>query len=332
MKIRAAKVTGEKQVAEVELEIGEPQLNQVLIKVLACGICSTEMAVYNGKTIGVEGVSFHYKSYPANLGHEAVGFVEDVGPHVKNLKAGDLVSGLTYTGCGFAEYILEPEDMLIKINLKNSKKHHFYIMEPLMGTTNILHQMDICFGDTIAIVGDGFMSMLLVSAISKYPLNQLIVVGHHDWRLDLIKKYGATCVINSASENAWERIMDITNGRGVDISVEYAGSKDALRLAASICKAKVRAKLVLASAYSNDTPFIIANYLQNRAPVITAAYPHQSFNKEKDLERALWGLENDIYPMKELLTHEFNFSNVQKSFEISASRQQGYIKGIFLPE
>jgi len=332
MRIKAAKVTGLKKVEQVDINLGKPKDNEVLIKVHACGICSTEMAVFNGTTIGVEGVSFHYKSYPANLGHEVVGYVEEVGHCVKKLKVGDCVSGLTYSGCGFAEYIMEPKDVLIKISETDASKHHLYIMEPLMGTTNILHQINICFGDTVTIIGDGFMSMLLVRALAKYPLNELIVVGHHDWRLELIKKYGATCTINSINDNAWQKIMDITNGNGVDISVEYGSSVDALRLAASICKPKVRAKLVMASAYSNDMPFIVANYLQNRAPVITPAYPHHSFNKEKDLARALWGMENGIYPMEELITHQFNFSNINDAFEISARREKGYIKGLFFPE
>ena len=49
------------------------------------------MAVFKGETIGVEGCSFHYKSYPANLGHEVVGYVEDLGPKVLNFRKGDLV-------------------------------------------------------------------------------------------------------------------------------------------------------------------------------------------------------------------------------------------------
>lgn len=331
MKIKTAKVTSKHVVEIVETELSRVDDNKVLIRVLRCGICSTEMAVFNGETIGVEGCSFHYKDYPANLGHEAVGYVEEVGPKVRNLAVGDLVAGLTYSGCGFAEYIIEPEDMLIKIDDSDSNNHHTYILEPLMATTNIIHQLNISFGDTIAIIGDGFMSMLLVSALSKYPIEQLIVVGHHDWRLNTIEKYGASKIINAKKDDPREIIFDVTKGEGVDISVEYAGNSKALALSASICKPKIRSQLVMASAYSNDMPFIISNYLQNRAPIIVPAYPHTSFDKKKDMERALWGMQEGIYPMNEMVTHSFCFDNIQSAFEMSQARVTGFIKGVFSP-
>lgn len=332
MKIKTAKVVEKHKVDIVESELQPLQDNQVLIKVLACGICSTEMAVFNGDTIGVEGCSFHYKSYPANLGHEAVGYVEEVGPKVRNIKAGDAVTGMTYSGCCFADYIVEPEDMLIKINDTNKDNHHKYILEPLMATTNIIHQLKISYGDNVAIIGDGYMAMILVAALSHYPLNNLIVTGHHDWRLGLMQKYGATKVINSKKENAWEIINDLTNGSGVDISIEYAGNTNALTLSASICKPKVRSQLVMASSYSNDMPFIIANYLQNRAPILVPAYPHTSLNKTKDMERAMWALEKGIFPIDELHTHVFGYNNIQNAFELSQARAEGFIKGTFFPK
>ena len=109
---------------------------------------------------------------------------------------------MTYSGCGLAEFVIEPEDMLIKIDQVTKGKEHLYILEPFMATTNIIHQLKISFGDSVAIVGDGFMSMLLVCMLSRYPLKNLIVVGHHDWRLDLTKRLGASVTINSLKENA----------------------------------------------------------------------------------------------------------------------------------
>lgn len=332
MIIKTAKVTGKEKIEVVETELPILKDNNILIKVLACGICSTEMAVFKGETIGVEGCSFHYKSYPANLGHEVVGYVEDLGPKVLNFRKGDLVSGLTYSGCGLAEFVIEPEDMLIKIDQVTKGKEHLYILEPFMATTNIIHQLKISFGDSVAIVGDGFMSMLLVCMLSRYPLKNLIVVGHHDWRLDLIKRFGASTTINSLKENAREIITEVTDGSGVDISVEYAGSRDALILSASICKAKVRSQLVLGSSYSNETPFVIANYLQNRAPILVPAYPHTSKNKKKDMERALWAIQNSIFPLEKLLSHKFNFSDIELAFSKNLKREKGFIKGLFIPK
>jgi threonine dehydrogenase-like Zn-dependent dehydrogenase len=331
MKTLAAKVTKPKTIETMEISLPDLGKDDVLIEVLSCGVCSTEMAVYEGKTIGVHGVSFHYKSFPADLGHEVVGYVIEKGSNVSKFKIDDCVTGLTYSGCGFAKHFVENQNSLIKINEIEKNKHHLCIGEPLMATVNIINQISPIFGDTVSIIGDGFMSLLLIAGLSKFPLDNLIVVGHHDSRLKMASKLGATKIINSKHEDPWKSIMEITSNNGVDSSVEYAGNPDSLRLSASVCKAKQQAKLVLAASYPNDMPFTISNYLQNRAPVITPAYPHHSKNKSLDLARGIWGLSKGIFPMSELITHKYSLENAQKAFEDNKTKEGNYIKGIIMP-
>lgn len=315
----------------IEEEIPKLKENQVLIKVLSCGVCATELSIFDGKNIDTPGTSFRYKSYPARLGHEVVGYVEKVGENVLNFEIGDCVTGLTYSGCGFAKYFVEDSEFLIKVPIKDNKKHYLCFAEPLMATTNLVNQINPEFGDSVCIVGDGYMSLLLISSLSKFPLKNLIVVGHHDNRLSLAKKYGATQIINSKNEDAWKNIMDLTSNEGVDVSVEYAGSSESMQLSASICKPKQRAKLALASSYSVDTPFIISNYLQNRAPILIPSYPNQSKNKIKDLERSIWGLSQNIFSLNELITHKYSLNNIAEAFYDCQNKKSEYIKGIVFP-
>jgi len=315
----------------VTRDIPVPTNQQVLIKVEACGVCSSEIPIYDGSLVGTAGVSFRYANYPSALGHEVVGIVQEVGDEVKGLKVGDKVTGLTYSGCGFAEYFVEQENMLFKIPETYKLPLKYAIGEPLVATINILRQMSYEFADTILIVGDGYMSLLLMAALKKSMNKQLIVVGHHDSRLALALRYGASSIINAKKNNAWQMIMDLTNGEGVDIAVEYAGTAKSLELAASVCKAKVRAKLVLAAAYNNDMPFTIGNYLQNRAPIVIPAYPNQSTDKQYDMERAMWALGEGIFPVEELISHEYNLTEVTSAFEDCINRSSGYVKGIIVP-
>lgn len=331
MKTLSALLTNPKTFELAEVELDPLKKNEILIDVLACGICSTELAAYDGSIIGTPGVSFRYKSFPAYLGHEVVGYVLEKGSEVERFDIGDCVTGLTYSGCGFSKHFIEKEDALVKVPDHNKNKQKLYIGEPLMATTNILNQINITFGDTAVVVGDGFMSLLLISALSKYPLEHLIVVGHHDARLKLASKYGATTTINSKIENAWKSIMEITYEQGADISIDYGGNSESLKLAASIAKPKQRSKLILASSYSNEMPFSIGNYLQNRAPILIPAYPNQSPNKMKDLTRGLWGLASGLFPMEELMTHEYKLEEITNAFEDCITRKNGYIKGIILP-
>lgn len=330
MKFKSVKVTGKKKIEIVENSIDNIQDDEVLIKVISCGICSTERAVYEGTTIGVEGVSFHYKEYPADLGHEAVGEVIETGKKIHHLKKGDIVSGMTYQSSCFSEFICEKEIDLIKLPEKLEINPKYMVLEPVVGTVNILHQLNIRIGDDVCVIGDGFMSLVLIECLSKYPLNSITVVGHHDYRLELAKKRGATKIINSKNEENLKSILfNETKNKGFDIVVEYAGSTNAMALAASVTKPKCRSQLVLASAYSNDTPFIISNYLQNRAPIIVPAYPHQSKNKILDLERSIWTIQNINY--RDLITHEYDFKNIFDCFDDQSKKKNNFIKGIFLP-
>jgi len=329
MKVKAAKLVAPRKFELAEIKLPPLADDEILIEIVACGICTTELSIYDGVLIGTPGVSFRYKGYPANLGHEVVGKIVDIGKAVINLEIGDSVTGMTYSGCGFAQYMIEKANQLVKIPkgivLENA------LGEPLMSVVNILRQVAPNFGDDILVVGDGFMSLLTVAGLSHYPISNLVVVGHHKNRLSLAKKFGATTIINSKASNAWKKVMTLTGKKGVEISIDLAGTPAALRLTASLCKAKSRAKLVLAASYNNDMPITIGNYMQNRAPILVPAYPNHSLNKIDDVKRGLWALSKGIFPMEQLITHRFKLSELNQAMEIARTRSNDYIKGIVLP-
>jgi L-iditol 2-dehydrogenase len=125
--------------------------------------------------------------------------------------------------------------------------------------------------------------------------------------------------------------MELTEEKGAEVSIDLAGTPAALRLAASVCKAKSRARLVLAATYSNEMPITVGNYLQNRAPILVVAYPNQSLTQIDDVRRGLWALSRGIFPMDQLVTHRFKLSDLNEAMEVVRARKDGYIKGIVLP-
>ena len=104
--------------------------DEVIIKVVSCGLCSSEFPVINGETEGQPGVSYRYKSYPCNLGHEVSGIIFEVGKSVRNFQLGDRVTGLAYYGSGFSDYVIAPQEMLIKI--PKDMPIEFALGEPVM--------------------------------------------------------------------------------------------------------------------------------------------------------------------------------------------------------
>ena len=323
---RLAQLVSPRKFEFVESQIDSIEEDDVLIEVISCGICSSEMPIYTGDLIGTPGVSFRYKEYPAKLGHEVVGRVVDIGSKVTRFKISDIVTGLTYSGAGFAKFFVEKESMLHSIN--GFEQPEYILGEPLMATVNILNNINFEFGDSVSVIGEGCMSLLLISALRHYPLDKVFIFGHHEFKLDIIRSFGFEHVVNSKKQDPWQYVMDHTDGLGVNVSIEYAGNTDALRLAASITKAKVRSKLVLASSYDNSMPFTICNYLQNRAPVIIPAYPNQSKDKFKDLSLGIWAYEKKIIEIKPLITHEFSLDSLGDAYSYITDNRDKYIKGI----
>ncbi len=183
MKIRSAVLTGPRRVEIIEEEAPALCVGEVMVEVVASGICTSELPVYKGEAQGMAGVSFRYAKYPCSLGHEVSGVVVDTGLGVESLKLGDRVTGVAYRGSGFATHVIEGEGLFVKA--PDSVPLEYALGEPLMAVTNIVRMAEPEFGDFVMIVGDGFMSLLTVAALSRYPLKELVVVGHHDSRLAL---------------------------------------------------------------------------------------------------------------------------------------------------
>jgi len=340
MKIVEALLVAPKRIELAEKEVGRLLDDEVLVEVVSCGVCSSEVPVYQGETEGVQGVSFRYAKYPCYLGHEIAGLVVDAGPAVKSLMPGDRVTGVAYRGSGFATHVVDSEKMFVKVPASIPLEHA--LGEPLMAVVNIVRISQPDFGDFVFIVGDGFMSLLTVAAICQYALKSLVVAGHHDNRLALAKEFGATHIINTKNEDAYWEVRRLADGDthnpkvtlwlgGVDIAFDFAGKMSTLQLCASLCKPKQHAKLMMPSFYGSE-PFTIGHYLMNRAPSLIVCHPSHSRNVMDDLRRAMWALEDGIFPIGRLITHVFTLNQVGLAMETAMSRADGYIKGIVVPD
>lgn len=340
MKIRSAVLAGPRRVEIIEEDAPVLCAGEVMVEVVASGVCTSELPVYRGETEGVAGVSFRYAKYPCALGHEVSGVVVDVGGGVESLKRGDRVTGVAYRGSGFATHVIEGEGLFVKA--PDSVPLEQVLGEPLMAATNIVRMAEPEFGDFVVIVGDGFMSLLTIAALSGYPLKELVVVGHHDSRLALAEKIGATRIINSNTQDPYWEVRRMVDGTahdpgetlwraGVDIAFDLAGNMAALKLCASLCKPKQRAKLMMPSFYGPE-PFAIGHYLMNRAPSLIACHPAHSRDVIDDLRRAIRALGNGTFDLAPLITHVFSLEETGVAMEASISRENGYIKGIVVPD
>lgn len=245
-----------------EVTLDEPQDQEVLVKMVATGVCHTDLHVVKGQ-MG--------SRMPIILGHEGAGIVEQVGPGVTTLKPGDHVILMVLYTCGkcafctvglptrcsagliamamgslpgggkrihkgdqeishffsqssFAEYAVVNERTAVKIREDAPLE-----VAALLGcgsTTGIgavLNTADIKAGDSIVVYGCGGVGQSALMAAKLAGAGKIIAVDVLDHKLDVAKELGADYVINATREEPPKRVMEITGG-GADHAIETAGS------------------------------------------------------------------------------------------------------------
>lgn len=337
MKARVAKVVGKCKVEIVEEEVPPPGDGEILIRVKACGLCHSDLPRYEGvkdptrrsamagsTAAGSEGVD---GGFPYRIGHEVNGVVEAVGRGVSGFKEGDKVGG--FVPGGFATHVVCRTGRIGII--PDGVPMDTVLAEPLMCVTNIVRAASPNFGDYAAVIGAGFMGLLVVSGLARFPVREIISIDLVDERLRLAKKMGATKTVNPQEQDVVRTVMDITGGHGVDVAVELTGRYAGLALATKIVRTH-RARIVAASFYSNPEMVDIGPELLTKCPIIHSTYIGYSADYVRDLAAGLWAAETGIFPIKELITHRYRFDDINAAFRTLVKNPPGFIKGVVLME
>jgi len=241
-------------VVEDNIEIPNLGMGQVLVKVAYSGICRSQLMEIRG----FRGID---KYLPHLLGHEGSGIVAEVGKKVTKVKHGDHVTltwikgkGIEAGGCKYKkgnvtinagavttlnEYAVVSENRCIKLSkgIPLDIAVLFGCAIPT-GAGIIFNEINPKKGSNIAIFGLGGIGLSALMAVRLFKCNKIIAVDVEEGKLRLAKDFGATHYINSSSEDPVKKIMQITEGIGVDYSVEAAGVTSSIEQAFDVVRAR----------------------------------------------------------------------------------------------
>ena len=227
-----------------------------VIRLTKTTICGTDLGIWKGKNPEIQDTAIAKtgKFYGRILGHEGIGIIEEVGDAVKNFKKGDKVIISCVSRCGTCEncqkqfnaHCMNEGGWIMGYMIDGTQAE--YVRTPFADTSLYLlpeglneevavflsdvlptsHEIGVQYGnvkpgDSIAIVGTGPIGMGCLLTAQFYSPAQIIAVDMDDNRLAMAKELGATHTINSAKEDAVQRILEITGGRGVDCAMEAVG-------------------------------------------------------------------------------------------------------------
>jgi L-iditol 2-dehydrogenase len=229
---------------EVETPVIGP--DEILVRVMACGLCSTDVwkAMYHEAKPGMV------------LGHEVSGEVVETGLNVANLRIGDRVAVFHRAECGacyyckhgdetlcseyrrqsifpgaFAEYIRVTPRLVQKSVVKIPDEMTYEeatMIEPTACCVRAVSKCGISVDDSVLIIGDGPMAMLNAQ-VSKSAGALVILSGHHDSRVESALRLGADYAFNSKKISIREKVLELTGGRGADVVIVAVSSTDAVQ-------------------------------------------------------------------------------------------------------
>lgn len=245
--MKALSFVGVNQKEVVEKE--KPQLlkgTDAVVKVIKTTICGTDLHILKGDTPEVP--------IGLTLGHEGIGIVEEVGSEVSNFKVGDKVLISCVTSCGKCHYckkglyahcedggwilghlIEGTQAEYVRIPHADNSLYHApkgISDDGLVMLSDILptgFEIGVLSGKvepgcSVAIVGAGPVGMSALLTAQFYSPGKIIMVDLDDNRLETSKSFGATDTVNSKNaEEAITRILELTDGIGVDVAIEAVG-------------------------------------------------------------------------------------------------------------
>lgn len=244
--MKAVKLSNPWEIACVELPKPEPTPSEALIRIVAAGICGSDIGAFRG-TNGLV-------TYPRVIGHELAGIIESIpADNPRGLKPGDRVVVDPYLYCGhcypcsigrtncctdlkvlgvhidggMAEYFCHPADMLIPIPNELTWEQAA-MAEPLTISLHGIHRGRLKSGEYCAVYGAGPIGLVAGMAAQAYGAHA-IVIDLVQERLDFAKSVGIEYTINSGAESAAARIGEITGGMMAQQVMECTGSNTCIR-------------------------------------------------------------------------------------------------------
>jgi threonine dehydrogenase-like Zn-dependent dehydrogenase len=314
--MQACVIAGPGRAALESLDCPEPGPGQVLLRLEGSGVCASSLPLWEGRQW------FDYPQPPGAPGHEGWGRVAALGPGVGGLAEGDRVAALSYRA--HAEYDVAAADALVR--LPESLAEVAVPGEPLGCACNIFQRSRIEVGQTVAIVGIGFLGALLTQ-LAVHAGARVIALSRRPFALELARSCGAAHTIAlDEHQRVLKQVEELTGGRWCERVIEATGLQWPLDLAGEMTAE--RGRLVIAG-YHQDGPRQVNLQLWNwRGLDVVNAH-------ERDPRAYVEGMRNAVGLMVEgvldpapLYTHTLPLDRLGEALELTRTRPDGFMKAL----
>lgn len=293
--------------------------NEVVVQVEGCGLCASSIQVWEGRPW------FEYPLAPGAPGHESWGRLIATGKDVKDLLVGQRVACLAENA--YVEQLNVAAENVVP--LPPALDGRPFPGEAIACAMNIFRRADVHAGQSVAIVGAGFLGLLLVQ-LAVDAGARVFVMSRRESVRQLAEECGAEASFDA--DDWWgnaHKIVELTRGAGCERVIEVTGMQFALDAATEMIGEY--GKLAIGGYHQEDLRQVNMQKWNWRAIDVINAH-------ERDSRRCLEGMkmavaatiEGRIRP-QDLLTHKFSFSQLDQAFETLLERPDGFIKAWVTP-
>ncbi|HEU0016246.1 MAG TPA: zinc-binding dehydrogenase [Longimicrobium sp.] len=316
--MRAARLTGPGRVTVEDAAVPEPGPGQVRVRLEGCGVCASNLTPWAGAEW------MQYPTEPGGMGHEGWGVVDAVGPGVEGLAEGDRVAALSYHA--YAEYDVAEAAQVVK--LPPALDGRPFPGEPLGCAMNIFRRSDVAPGQTVAVVGIGFLGALL-TRLAKNAGARVIAISRRPFSLDVARRMGADELV--PMDDHWgilERVKELTGGVMADRVIEAVGKQWPLDLAGELTRE--RGRLVIAG-YHQDGPRQVNMQMWNwRGLDVVNAHERDPRVYVDGIRMAVDAVAQGRLDPTPLYTHTYPLDQLGQALDDTRDRPEGFLKALIL--
>jgi threonine dehydrogenase-like Zn-dependent dehydrogenase len=294
----------------------EPRAGQLRVRLEGCGVCGSNLPTWEGREW------FKYPMAPGAPGHEGWGVVDAVGPEVKGFKPGDRVAFLSSNA--YAEYDVVGQDSALL--LPRALEGKPFPGEPLGCAMNIFRRGDIQPGQTVAIIGIGFLGAMLTKLATQAGA-RVLAITRRSWALEVARGMGAAeCIPMDDHHRIINRVKDLTDGQFCERVIEVVGEQWPLDLAGELTRERGR---LMIAGYHQDGPRQVNMWLWNwRGLDVINAHERDPKVYLEGMRMAVDAVASGKLDPTPLYTHTYKLDQLNTAFETMKTRPEGFLKAL----
>jgi len=314
--MRAAIITAPGRVVVEQVPVPMPGPGEVLVRLEGSGVCASSLPVWEGREW------FQYPLPPGTPGHEGWGRVAAVGAGVEEPAVGDRVA--IVSGRAFAAYDVAPADAAVKLPAALAGRP--FPGEPIGCAMNVFHRSGVEPGQTVAVVGIGFLGALLTRLASQAGA-RVLAISRRPYALQVAREAGAAETIPFEDpERTASHVLALTGGAGCERVIEAVGEQATLDLATAI--SAERGRLIIAGYHQDGLRRVNLQVWNWRGLDVINAHERDPRVYAAGVRAAVDAVVSGRLDPDRLYARSYRLEELGQAFEDLRRRPEGFVKAL----